>query len=146
MIILVIDKDYVFAIERKCQPPIAVHFDRPMTTEFSSQGVQIVARRVHAPGPASHVQCGQEPSQPCGVHWLNSRFGAGFSEELQPFVAIAQNHAYSVSVHYTERKGKRRLDTEAGESSGGQISGDSDTGFAEARRFSVDDSGRKGIQ
>jgi hypothetical protein len=78
-----------------------------MAGKFCFQRVQIATGRIHVSGPASHVQRGQEPSQSCGMHWLNARLGAGFSEELQPLVAIAQNHAYSVAVHYTERKRKQ---------------------------------------
>ena len=96
MIVLVIDKDHVFALEGKRQPPISVDLDRPMASELSLQWMQVVARRIHISRPVCHVQRGKEPSQPCGVHWLYTRLGACFSEMLQPLVAIAPNHPYSV--------------------------------------------------
>jgi hypothetical protein len=104
VIVLVIDKDHVFAIERKCQPPITVDFDGPMAGEFSLQWMQVVARCIHISGLVCHVQRGKEPSQPCGMHWLNASLGACFREEFQTLVTIAPNHPYSVYEHYTQRK------------------------------------------
>ena len=104
MIVLVIDKDHVFALERKCQPPIAVDFDRPIANKFSFQWMQVVAGGVHISGLAGHVQRGKEPSEPCGMHWLNPGFRACFREGLESLVAVAPNHSYSVYVHYTRRK------------------------------------------
>jgi hypothetical protein len=93
VIVLVIHKDHVFAVETKCQPPITVDFDGPMAGEFSPQWMQVVGGRIHISRLAGHVQGSEQPSQPRGMHWLNPSLGASFGEELQPLVAIAPNHA-----------------------------------------------------
>ena len=49
------DKDDVFPFERKRKPPITAYFDGAVTSEFRSQWMKVVPRRIHVTGPAGHV-------------------------------------------------------------------------------------------
>ena len=112
MIVLVVDENYVLTVETKCEPPVPTDPDRPMAGKLGFQGMQDVAGSIHIAGPGGDVQSSEEPPQLRSMRGLNAGLGTCFREELQSFVAIALDHAYSVYEHYTESKRKRPLATQ----------------------------------
>jgi hypothetical protein len=96
VVVLVIDKDHVFPIERECESPIAADAYGPMMGKISFQPMQPVAGCIHVLQHAGYVKSSKKSTKTAGMFWLNSGFGAGLRKAFQPLAPIALNHSYSV--------------------------------------------------
>jgi hypothetical protein len=80
VIVLVIDEDGVFIFELEREPPIAIHFDRPMASHIAFQSMQIPSGDVHSRRIIRGIQYAELDSEFLLVRRLNPSLAAGEKE------------------------------------------------------------------
>jgi hypothetical protein len=93
VIVLEIDIDRVFAIERKCQPQVARDGNCPTPFPVTTQWMASPARNIHVVGPNGCIKSVQHPLDPSPVRGRKSPSCAHSEQLLQTLVAKGANHA-----------------------------------------------------
>lgn len=105
MIVKVVNKLHIAAVEPKDDPPIARNTDRPVPGQITLQWVQVAARTAHVAGNLSHIQGRQQAQEPANVVGTHARYVAIQIQRSQPLVAKGADHSgFSVRLNLTLRK------------------------------------------
>jgi len=86
MVILVIDKNRVYALEDEGQTPVAADPDGPVSGQVRRERMQLPAGQVHVLRGRGKVQARQLPPKFRRVGGLDARLRSGLEEALKPFV------------------------------------------------------------
>ena len=92
MVILVVDQFDIGSDEPKCDTPVSVDPDRPVSLQLAfewmqSEGGQVKIIRYHG-----HIEQTENAIEFGGMSRLNAPLGAGSMEALKSLVAKADNH------------------------------------------------------
>jgi len=92
MIISVIHKHGILALECEGQSPIPAHVNRPMPLQVTVERMQPPSRCIHILCPSGVVECEELEPQSLCMLWLNPGFRPFSKEPLDPFVPEALYH------------------------------------------------------
>lgn len=112
MVVLVIDQDYIFFLEREGQPPISAHLYCPMAPQIASQLMQSPAWHVHIHGRFREIQKLKPVRQSFRVRRINTSLAPRFEELLNARVPEALDHPLSVAHHASGGKGSLFLNAQ----------------------------------
>lgn len=101
VVVSIVHKHGIFALERECQAPVAADIYRPMPLKLAEQGVQSPPRRVHVLRALRIIQRKKLLPQPLGMVRHDFRLGSSPEELLNTLVPEALYHPYSVYYRYT---------------------------------------------
>ena len=97
MIVLVVHKHGICALEGKCQAPVPAHGHGIVSSEVVVQLVQVPTRHIHVFRIGSIVELPQLPGQLAGMVRLDACLAAVLKEIPQTLVDKAPDHQESVS-------------------------------------------------
>jgi len=104
VVVSIVHKHGIFALERECQAPVAADIYRPIPFKLAVQGVQPPAGCVHVLRGLGIVQRKKLLPKPLGMVRLDFCLGACPEELLDTLVPEALYHPYSVYYRYTFRQ------------------------------------------
>jgi len=92
MVILVIDEYGVLSFESKGEPPIAIHFHRPVSLPVAAEKMQVPSRRGHIRRRLCPIQGEQLDRESFRMFRLYTRLAAGQKKLLQAGVSEGLYH------------------------------------------------------
>ena len=92
VIVPIVDENCVLAIEREDHSPVAVHFHRPVASEFPLEGVKMPTGHVHRGGSGRAIQNYKLALQLVCVSRLNTNLRSSLKELFQPGVPERLDH------------------------------------------------------
>ena len=96
MVVAVVHKHNVSALESKSQTPVSADPDRPVAGKLALEWVKSPAGQAHVLRAGRDIELGKLPPQPGSVGGLNTRLAAGSEKRLKALVRECSNHRSSV--------------------------------------------------